>query len=110
MAVASIATGTQTCVIGTEHTLNAPTGGKTYVLYLDLTALVALDLIEIRIYNKTLSSSALSALDIPTVVAGPPAGAAFMSIPIPSVHGCSFTIKQVAGTGRAVPWTVATLD
>lgn len=110
MTVAQLTSGSQTCVIGTEHTLNSPAGGKTYVLNLDCNALVAVDILEVRLYKKIVSGGTLRLLDNPTEIAGPPGGDGFMSIPLPSAWGCSFTIKQTAGTGRVVPWSIETLD
>lgn len=110
MTVAQLATGSQTCVIGTEHTVSSPTGGKTYVLNLDMSTLVAQDVLEVRLYKKIVSGGTLRQLGNPHTYAGPPSGDGLMSFALPSAHGCSFTIKQTAGTGRAIVWTVETLD
>lgn len=109
MALAETNTGTQTATIGTLHTLATPTAGKTYVLHVDLTNLAAGDVLDIFVQTKVLSTSTLKNMYSCTL-AGPQADPYFMSVPIPSVNGVQFQLKQTAGTGRAFPWSVQSLD
>lgn len=109
MALVETNTGTQTAVIGTTHTLATPTAGKTYVLHVDLNALVAGDVLDIFLRTKVLSAGTMrNAYSI--TLSGPQSDPNFLSIPIPSVNGCEFQLKQTAGTGRAFPWSVQSLD
>lgn len=109
MALVAESSGTQTAVIGTEHSLAAPTTNKTRVLRVDCGAMVAGDTVELRIKTKVLSGGVereqqnvtyANALGSPIVE----------SIPISSNQGATFTLKQTTGTGRAFPWAVLTLD
>jgi hypothetical protein len=109
MALAEFANGTQTCVIGTTHTLSTPTAGKTYVLMLDLNALAAGDVLNVILQAKALTGGTMRNV-YTLVLAGPQADPVFMSVPIPAPIGTQFQILQSAGTGRAVPWSVVSLD
>jgi hypothetical protein len=109
MALAQAASGTQTAVIGTTHTLSTPATGKTYVLHLDLSALVAGDVLLIILQTKVLSTSTMRNFYSYTL-AGPQADPNHVSVPVPSFNGCQFQIKQTAGTGRAIDWSVQSLD
>ena len=54
MAVASVASGTQTAVINTEHSLAQLTGVGIYVAEVDLSALDAGDTVELRLKTTVL--------------------------------------------------------
>lgn len=109
MAVAVEFSGTQTAVIGTEHTLAAPTTAGVRQLVVDLVNLVAGDVVELRVKRTTLAAGAVRTLS-PAVFRGPVTGEEqSVSIPCPSPHGATFTLKQTAGAGRAFPWSVETM-
>jgi hypothetical protein len=109
VALAQTNSGTQTATIGTTHTLATPTAGKTYVLHIDLSNLAAGDILDIFMQTKVLSTSTFKNMYSCTL-AGPQADPYFMSVPIPSVNGVQFQIKQTNGTGRAFDWSVQSLD
>ncbi len=110
MVVAQVASGTQAATVGTLHVLHAPTTlGKTFVLYVDCTALTGTDVVEIGVRDKTLSTSALAVVRTETL-AGVQAEPVLMTVPLPSVHGCDFTLRQTAGTGRSYPFSLRSLD
>lgn len=108
MAVTDV-NGTQTAVIGTEHTLANSAAAGVYVLKVDLTNLVAGDILELRMKTIILTG-------------GTPIGCfvgvfsdaqsvdelAALSPPIPTALADSgavrATLKQVLGTGRAFKW------
>jgi len=98
--------GSQTAVITTEHTLATVTDPGIYVLVVDAAALVAGDILELRIYGKADSGTTERLLHRATY--GPIALAAplLMSVPIVSPHHLKATLKQTAGTGRAFPWAI----
>ena len=108
MAVSSVATGSQTAVISTEHTLNSPAGPATYVLVVDTTNMVNGDVLELRCKTKVVTAG--SAIQyVMATYCNAQSDVVKMSIPVPSVDGGSFTLKQTAGTGRVFPWNIYSL-
>lgn len=99
------ASGTQTAVIGTEHILDSPTTNATYVLEVDTTNMVAGDVLELRVYNKTLTGSTLHQAWKGTYSNGQ-VNPVKKSVPIDVVFGAKFTLKQTLGTGRNFDWSV----
>lgn len=106
--------GTQTATINTEHTLLTEAASGIYVLFLDLVNLAAADIVELRAYSKVLTAgtshlvfeqsyankkgdglSAGSSGKGPVIVKSPPIESPFQLV---------WTLKQVAGTGRAFDW------
>jgi hypothetical protein len=108
MAVSSVASGTQTATIGTEHILNSPAGPATYVLVVDVTNMALIDVLELRAYSKAKSGGTLLQYLLGSY-AQPQANLMVQSVPVPSVDGAKFTLKQVAGTGRAYDWNIYAL-
>ena len=109
MTIAVVASGTQTATISTEHSLATDTTGKTYVLVVDTNAMVNGDELELRIKTKVLTGGTVRLAYI--------AGYAHIqsapnkySVPIPAKWSCEATLKQTAGTGRAFPWELLSLD
>lgn len=109
MALVETNTGSQTAVIGTTHTLATPTAGKTFVLHIDLANMVAGDVLDIYLRTKVTSAGTMRNCYSLTI-AGLQGDPNFMSIPLPSVNGTEFQIKQTAGTGRVFPWSVQSID
>jgi len=109
MALAVESSGTITATINTEHSLAAPSTNKTRVLRVDLGALVAGDVVELRIKTTVLAAGTVREQHCLTYchALGQPI---VESVPISSNQGATFTLKQTAGTGRAFPWAVLTLD
>lgn len=101
--------GTQVASVSTEHTLSTRTAARTYVLLVDLSNLAAGDTVEIRAKLKVLSGSSVRQAYVETFT-GEQVDDVFVSIPIPTAHSCSFTLKQTAGTGRSFDWGVLSLD
>lgn len=90
-------------MIGTEHTLATDTSNRTYVLVVDLNAMVAGDTTELRIYTipRSAGTERLAYLETFTGVQSAPIA---YSVPVPADISCKVTLKQTAGTGRAYPW------
>jgi hypothetical protein len=108
----SIANGTQTAVIGTEHTLATDTTNKTYVLAVDCGALVGgatPDIVELRIYTINLSAGTERLAYYAHAVGGQQTELIKYSPPVPARISCKATLKQVQGTGRAFPWDLMSL-
>lgn len=108
MAQTEHATGSQTAVIGTEHTLNPTTPDTTtgmFQLFVDLGNMVAGDFVEIRLKRKVVSAGSLR-----QVIIGARAGAqsdpCWASPAFLLRHGWDMTLKQTAGTGRVFPWSI----
>jgi hypothetical protein len=109
MALAIESSGTQTAVIGTPHTLATPTTNKTRVLRIDLGAMVAGDITEIRIQSAVLAAGTVRDQWYQTYAHS--LGVAIIeSVPISSDVGATFILRQTAGTGKAYPWKILTLD
>lgn len=109
MAVSINTSGSQTATINTEHILSgaAITTPGIYQLKVDLGALVAGDVVELRMYGK------VRATDTERLMWGPvsygpivPSGLIAVSPADVTAASVKFTLKQVAGTGRAFPWAV----
>lgn len=109
MALAVVASGTQTATVGTEHSLAISTTGKTYVLVVDAGAMQNDDILELRIKTKVLSGGtqqvAYYAL-FQHVQAEPQK----YSVPVPADIEIECTLKQTAGTGRSFPWKLLSID
>jgi hypothetical protein len=108
MALTEYLAGSQTCVITTEHTLNTTTPETTagvYQLVLDLNALAAGDTLEIRLKEKAGAATTQRLLLLDTLT-GVQAEPLWMSPSLHLRHGWDMTVKQTAGVGRAIPWSI----
>ncbi len=109
MSVTSNQSGSQTATINTEHTLGtAITTAGVYVLVVDANAMVNGDVLELRVYSKCKSGSTSRQTRI-GAFANIQADPNKYSIPIPVDTECTFTLKQIAGTGRAFDWNILSL-
>lgn len=110
MAVTVDASGTQTAVIGTEHTLDTIAGPGVYQFFVDTTNLAAGDVVELRVKKPVLNSGTVVTF-MYGMFAGvqPPEDKGKMSDPFlvdGAAGACVVTLKQILGTGRAFPWSV----
>jgi hypothetical protein len=108
VAVTENTSGSQTAVIGTEHTLATVVTAGIYVLRVDIANLAVSDLLELRVYTK-----ARNATDTERLIHGPaefgpipPDQKLVDSVPIMATGDFKATLKQTAGTGRAFPWVI----
>jgi len=109
MALTTLASGTQTAVIGTEHTLYTSVAGGIFVFTVDLTNMASGDTVELRMKQKVVLTlhgsyyqSFTDAQNTDKVVV--------VSVPFPSnVAGAVFTLKQTAGTGRNFDYNICSL-
>lgn len=104
----SKASGSQTAVISTEHTLSTITDAGSYALYVDTANMVLGDELELRVKYKVTSAGTTREMQVAVYahVQGQPVKA---SIPVSSINECVFTLKQTAGTGRAFDWEIVQL-
>ncbi|MEN6535641.1 MAG: hypothetical protein ABFD89_18400 [Bryobacteraceae bacterium] len=96
--------GSQTATIGTEHVLDSPTTAATYVFSVDTVNLALGDLLELRCYDKVDGTNYRQMWK--GAFQHPQVNNAKVSPPIAVTTQAKFTLLQVAGTGRAFPWSV----
>lgn len=110
MAVTVNASGTQTATVTTEHTLVTISTAVRVLYTVDVSAMAAADVLELRVKKPVLSGgTARTAVYVMYTDASYVDDALKICIPIviDSVAGnASFTLKQTVGTGRAFPWSV----
>lgn len=113
MAVTAYASGTQTAVIGTEHFLSSPNVAGTFTLHVDMNALAAGDVVELRVYQIVLTAGTSRVAYLARFAGAQPTDDQIkVSVPISNeltdTNSLRFSLKQTVGTGRAFPWKVLT--
>lgn len=98
--------GSQTCTVGTEHTLASPTTNATYVFQWRLNNAVSGDIFELRALAMTLTGGTLELLWMGTYGGLAPDIDVIQAPPIASDQQVRMTVKQTAGTGRVVDWKI----
>ncbi len=106
--ITSVAHGSQTATIDTEHTLDTQTIAGTYVLSTDMTNLAAEDIVILRLYKKVVHDGN-SILAYEKEWAGVQTEKAKESIPIVADSEVHATLEQTDGTGRVFPWSLLKL-
>ena len=108
-----VASGTQLCVLTTEHILRDETGneGEVFAAGIDLGLGVALDVFEIRVYEMLLAAGTLRRTYYAKFTGPtddePNMKSSIINIPPMTVRKeWKLTIKQTLGTGRNVAWTI----
>jgi hypothetical protein len=109
VALVAESQSTQTCTIGTPHTLAAPTTNKTRVLRLDLNTLTAGEALRVQVQSKVLVAGTIR-IQYDQVYVGVVGTAIVETVPVSSDLGATFIITQINGTGRAIDWKILTLD
>jgi hypothetical protein len=105
------ASGTQAASIGVEQTLaDLATPFAVFQLIVNVNAMQAGDVTDLRIYTKVLASDTIgncSALF--QQISGAPTGygdQVYLSLPVVSDQEIKFTLQQIAGSPRSYPWKV----
>lgn len=101
--------GSQTAsVIGTEYTLHSTTTAGVYSLLIDTAAMTNTDTLLIKISVKVVDGGAdrVAYQNYFSLVQSDPAK---LSVPVVAPYGITCSITQIAGTGRAFPWVLASL-
>jgi hypothetical protein len=111
MAVTAQGSGTQTATVGTEHTLLDVAVAGTFTLHVDAVNMVALDALELRIYQKILTGGTLRVAYFQTFYGAQAVDDLIkISVPISNdlVEAASlrFTLKQTYGTSRLFAYKV----
>lgn len=104
MSLSVIASGSS-AMDGSEDSLTSQTTPDVYILTFDLTPLALGDVIEARIYTKTLSGSTKEVAYMATYanVQGEPNK---FSVPVPVAYYVEATLKQTAGSNRTIDWAL----
>lgn len=103
MALSSVASGSQTAVIGTEHLLTTQTGIGIYVLLVSTAGMAAGDALTLKLKTKRASGDpSLIAYTYPFTDAQDVPNKYSVPVPVDTEIVC--TLTQTAGTGRAFPW------
>lgn len=100
--------GTQTAVIGTEHTLTTQTGPAIYRFFVDCANMVDGDELELRVYYTVLVGGTERLMHPVMLIKNAQSSNIKRSLPIQSDISCRFTLKQTTGTGRQFAWKVLT--
>jgi len=113
LARSVVASGTQTAVVGTEHTLRDETAneGEIFDAAISLGNMASGDVVEIRVYVKLLSGGTLERVYYAKYVDAQDDEGNLKSktvyIPAMTVmKEWKLTIKQTAGTGRNYDWCI----
>lgn len=113
MSVTLQGSGSQTAVIGTEHTLLDIAIAGTFVFEVDTINMAAGDVLELRIYKKALTGGTLRVAYMMRFFDAQATDDVYkISVPVSNdlVEAASvrFTLKQPTngGTGRVFPWKV----
>ena len=98
--------GTQTAVIGTEHTLANPTTSRYFTGYIDLTNMTSTDTVEIRVYIIAKTSGGSYIQYYLATYSGVQSNPLLYIPSLPSDIGFKLTLKQVSGVGRSYDYKV----
>ena len=105
------ASGSQVATVTTEHTLNSPSAAGTYILSVDTSVMASGDVLELRVYQVTLTGGTQRVAYLMIYYGAQPTDdVEKISIPIGNdlveANALKFTLKQTFGTGRTYPWKV----
>lgn len=111
MTVTAAGSGTQSATVTTEHTLLDLAAAGTYTLHVDTNAMVAGDVLELRIYQMVLTGGTRRVAYFARFDGAQPSDDQVkISVPISNELTDSgavrFTLKQTFGTSRSFPWKV----
>lgn len=111
MAVTLQASGTQTATVTTEHQLADTNVSGVFTFHVDTNAMVAGDVLELRIYQMVLTSGT-SRVAFFQQFYGVQLADDLIKVSLPigndltDATALRFSLKQTFGTGRAFPWKV----
>jgi hypothetical protein len=114
MAISEAFTGTETVsstewsLTGDDSSLDTITTDGVYQVWLDLSALAAGDIFELKAYEKVLSGGTQRLCYLATFagVQGEPhwVGPSFIFL-----HGWDLSLKKLSGTDRAISWSIRSI-
>ena len=106
------ATGTQAAVVTTEHFLSSPNVAGTFTLVVDTVNMVVGDVLELRVYQMTITAGTSRRALLMTYYGAQPADELIrISLPIANAltdaNALRFSLTQTFGAaGRNFPWSV----
>jgi len=111
MAVTAFATGTQLAVITTEHFLANVNLVGVYTFHVDTVNMEAGDVVELRVYQMTLTLSTVRVAYLMTYYGAQPTDdVEKICVPISNelvdAQSLRFSLLQTFGVGRNFPWKV----
>jgi hypothetical protein len=111
MAITAQGSGTQTATVGTEHTLLDVAIAGVFQLEVNLINMVALDMVELRVYAIILTGGTRAVVDKGSRYDAQPTddmiirSEAIMN-ELTDAGALRFTLKQTLGTSRTFDWKV----
>ena len=105
MALSSVASGTQTATVTTEHTLATQTAAGWYTLVVDTVNMVADDVLILKFKTKCLTGG-VSRLAYQAMFAHVQEEQIKYSVPVPIDIELVVTLTQSEGTSRDFPWSL----
>lgn len=113
MSLTTVASGTTTPSGTTETTLYTATASTptTYMLGVDAGALVATEVLFVRIYSVLLSGGTERLAYFGSFISGSDPDPQLYSVPVPITTSATIrcTVQQKNGTARALPWILYSL-
>lgn len=109
MALTEHESGTASLTLDTPDTLNTTSPETTdgaFSLMLDLSAMVAGDILKITIKEKVTSGGTARVVWEDTVAHDQGAEEIYVTPFLPMLHGWDMIIEQTDGTGRSIPWSI----
>lgn len=111
MALTLHASGTQTAVVTTEHSLTTAATAGVYEFFVDPAAMLDGDVLELRIKARVLAAGTVRVVYLATYSGAQPVDDMIkVSVPFANdlveAGAVDFTLKQTFGTGRNFPWKV----
>lgn len=111
MAVTAYASGSQSATVTTEHFLSSPNVAGTFTLHVDTNAMLAGDVLELRVYQMVLTSGTARVAYYATYQGAQPADDQIkISVPISNeltdASSLRFSLKQTEGTSRSYPYKI----
>lgn len=104
-SIDEVASGTQTAVIATTHSLASLTAAETYVLVVNLVNMASGDTVVLKAKAKVIGGGS-SSVAFEQTFTGDQTEEIVYCEPVPSAHEVEFTLRQSAGTGRQFEWSV----
>jgi hypothetical protein len=86
-------------------TLTPKTDDGVFQLFLDVSALLAADQYELKIYEKVQAAGSQRLVDT-WIFDGPQARPHWVSPSLIFMHGWDITLKKISGTDRAIAWSI----
>lgn len=99
------ASGTQTAVVNTEHTLTTQTNNRFYSAYIDLTNMAAADVVEVRV-SVIVKAAGSAILYYLGTFSGVQPNPLLYVASLPSDISWKITLKQTAGTARTYDYRI----